>query len=109
MSSGSDFATKDDVKNAIKDLEERMEERMETLENATKSLANAMRDLETHIKGMTYGRFEQKECSICLLPLYMGERCILPLCSHIFHHKCASAWVRRGPHCPICRKHWTTR
>ncbi len=44
------------------------------------------------------------ECVICLEPFKLRQHCRSLRCNHIFHKKCADRWIKRHPHCPICRQ-----
>ena len=46
------------------------------------------------------------DCQICLLPLPLIEKRLkLPMCGHIFHIACVSAWLQISVNhdCPLCR------
>ncbi|KAI3940549.1 hypothetical protein MKW98_008862 [Papaver atlanticum] len=45
-----------------------------------------------------------EDCSICLQGLNVGDEALLILkCSHAFHQKCMSEWLRRKVNCPLCK------
>ena len=45
-----------------------------------------------------------EECVICLEPFKLRQHCRSLRCNHFFHKKCADRWIKRNPHCPICRQ-----
>ena len=44
-----------------------------------------------------------RECSICLDKLVMGDRIAALECMHIYHPGCIAAWFTRSNACPECR------
>ncbi|KAI3983740.1 hypothetical protein MKX01_001144 [Papaver californicum] len=55
--------------------------------------------------GMTKGLVlkDGEDCSICLQILEVGDNALILKCSHIFHEKCMSEWLRIKPNCPVCK------
>ncbi|CAO2046356.1 unnamed protein product [Urochloa humidicola] len=47
-----------------------------------------------------------EECAICLQDFRADDTLrAMPHCSHAFHHRCISKWIRRKAACPLCRRH----
>ena len=67
-----------------------------------KQLAKENAWLKEKLQGKTYGPFLQRECAICLEPLYKKKVSYFP-CNHHFHFSCGDMWLRRETWCPICR------
>lgn len=40
-------------------------------------------------------------CLDCILP-HTHTKTVMP-CGHVFHHRCATVWLKRNESCPTCR------
>ncbi|XP_030547891.1 RING-H2 finger protein ATL54-like [Rhodamnia argentea] len=50
------------------------------------------------------GKFDIRECAICLECFEEGEEpCVLETCNHGYHEGCIEEWLSRNQHCPLCR------
>ena len=43
------------------------------------------------------------QCCICLEPLIKGKKERMLPCTHLFHRKCISKWLKIKRECPICK------
>jgi Ring finger domain/PA domain len=50
-----------------------------------------------------------KECAVCCDTYNVNDTIMtLPACSHVFHEKCALAWLTKHNTCPFCRRELPT-
>jgi len=50
-----------------------------------------------------YEDAETNQCSICLEDIKNNDEAMVLKCAHIFHHSCASEWLKTHEVCPLCR------
>jgi hypothetical protein len=44
-------------------------------------------------------------CVVCADEFAVGDTVVrLPVCSHVFHERCALRWLERHNTCPMCRR-----
>ncbi|KAL9233001.1 hypothetical protein vseg_008047 [Gypsophila vaccaria] len=61
-------------------------------------------DIELIKVGSNMGKYNDKECSICLSSFVEGEELRqLKNCKHLFHRICIDKWVSTQFNCPVCR------
>lgn len=46
---------------------------------------------------------EELTCSICLEPIDLKSKASILPCSHKFHTKCISEWIKKKKNCPYCK------
>ena len=68
-----------------------------------KQLAKENAWLKEKLQGKTYGPFLQRECAICLEPLYKKKVSYFPCNITSISHVAGDMWLRRETCCPICR------
>ncbi|KAH7529546.1 hypothetical protein ACOSP7_010471 [Xanthoceras sorbifolium] len=47
--------------------------------------------------------YQEKDCSICLEKLSVGQKGGRLSCTHVFHKKCIVPWLEKSSSCPLCR------
>merc|ERR1719313_1182592 len=46
----------------------------------------------------------QQQCMVCLADFEDGDELRKLHCDHMFHVDCIDEWLRRSPHCPLCKQ-----
>ncbi|XP_076921029.1 E3 ubiquitin ligase BIG BROTHER-related-like [Bidens hawaiensis] len=51
-----------------------------------------------------FSKKKKQNCVICLMDFNSGDRLITLPCSHQYHSKCVTEWLKSRKNCPICQK-----
>ena len=70
------------------------------INNDDNNMENILEEIELSEK--IIDKAETKECPICLMDYYVGNKiCYLP-CFHFFHSNCIKDWIKKSKRCPLC-------